>query len=158
MAQEMLEATANAHPSNRGAQLFASGRADEEAYQGYDRGKAETLLRCFVKNKTRIAPTLTNSRAFTILDKTGLTSDPRMRYMPLGLVEFRSSIITWRLTSEEKAERQKGFEQRLNLVGAMSHAGVEILAGTDRPRLFCFPGPGLHDELSLLVSAGLTPM
>ena len=40
----------------------------------------------------------------------------------------------------------------------MRRAGVELLAGTDVLNPFCFPGFSLHDELGLLVEAGLTPM
>jgi imidazolonepropionase-like amidohydrolase len=42
-------------------------------------------------------------------------------------------------------------------VGAMCRAGVEFLAGTDAGCMYCFPGFSLHDELELLVRAGLTP-
>jgi imidazolonepropionase-like amidohydrolase len=40
----------------------------------------------------------------------------------------------------------------------MHRAGVKILAGTDTANPFVYPGGSLHDELSLLVRAGLTPM
>jgi imidazolonepropionase-like amidohydrolase len=40
----------------------------------------------------------------------------------------------------------------------MYRAGVPILAGTDTMNPQCFPGFGLHDELALLVSAGLSPL
>ncbi len=40
----------------------------------------------------------------------------------------------------------------------MQKAGVGILAGTDTSNAFCMPGFSLHDELALLVKAGLTPM
>jgi imidazolonepropionase-like amidohydrolase len=40
----------------------------------------------------------------------------------------------------------------------MQNAGVGILAGTDEVSPFCSPGFSLHDELQLLVEAGLTPM
>ena len=41
----------------------------------------------------------------------------------------------------------------------MRRAGVEFLAGTDMgPSTPVVPGAGLHDELELLVQAGLTPM
>jgi imidazolonepropionase-like amidohydrolase len=39
----------------------------------------------------------------------------------------------------------------------MSRAGVPLLAGTDTGNPYCFPGFSLHDELVLLVKAGLTP-
>ena len=44
------------------------------------------------------------------------------------------------------------------MVRAMRRAGVQFLAGTDTLNPFCFPGFSLHDELALLVEAGLTPM
>ena len=53
---------------------------------------------------------------------------------------------------------KKTFQKEVELVGAMSRAGVGILAGTDVSNPFCFPGFSLHDELALLVQAGLTPM
>ena len=40
----------------------------------------------------------------------------------------------------------------------MSKAGVPILAGTDEGNPFCYAGFSLHDELGLLVSAGLSPL
>jgi tetratricopeptide (TPR) repeat protein len=53
---------------------------------------------------------------------------------------------------------KKEFQKQLGLVGAMQTAGVGILAGTDTSNAFCMPGFSLHDELGLLVKAGLTPM
>ena len=44
------------------------------------------------------------------------------------------------------------------LVGELHRAGVPILAGSDTPNPFVFPGSSLHEELELLVGAGLTPM
>ena len=43
-------------------------------------------------------------------------------------------------------------------VGAMFRSGVPILAGSDTPNLYAAPGLSLHDELALLVRAGLTPL
>jgi imidazolonepropionase-like amidohydrolase len=45
-----------------------------------------------------------------------------------------------------------------DLVGAMMRAGVGILAGTDDANPYVIPGFSLHDELALLVAAGLTTM
>ena len=42
------------------------------------------------------------------------------------------------------------------IVAAMQHAGVGLLAGTDTPTYGVFPGSGLHEELALLVDAGMT--
>jgi imidazolonepropionase-like amidohydrolase len=43
-------------------------------------------------------------------------------------------------------------------VGAKQRARVKILAGTDVLNPYVFPGFSLHDELTLLVQAGLTPI
>jgi cytohesin len=47
---------------------------------------------------------------------------------------------------------------QLKIVGDMKLAGVSLLAGTDTALAYCFPGFALHDELELLVLAGLSPM
>jgi imidazolonepropionase-like amidohydrolase len=40
----------------------------------------------------------------------------------------------------------------------MQKGGVKILAGTDSAAPYVVPGFSLHEELALLVKAGLTPM
>jgi len=54
--------------------------------------------------------------------------------------------------------RKKVFSKKLEIVGPMRRAGVKFIAGTDLGNPYCFPGFSLHDELGLLVKAGLTPM
>jgi imidazolonepropionase-like amidohydrolase len=50
------------------------------------------------------------------------------------------------------------LEFRLGMVGRMEQAGVPIIGGTDTPNPYVFPGFAVHDELQLLVAAGLSPM
>ena len=45
-----------------------------------------------------------------------------------------------------------------NMIPLLADAGVGIMAGTDMPLALLTPGFSLHEELSLLVDAGLTPM
>jgi imidazolonepropionase-like amidohydrolase len=40
----------------------------------------------------------------------------------------------------------------------MHRAGVKVLAGTDTPNAYCFPGFSVHDELELFVKTGFTPL
>jgi imidazolonepropionase-like amidohydrolase len=49
------------------------------------------------------------------------------------------------------------YRVHADLTGQINHAGVPILAGTDCPNPYVYPGFSLHDELGLLVHAGLTP-
>jgi imidazolonepropionase-like amidohydrolase len=46
----------------------------------------------------------------------------------------------------------------MDMVAEMQKSGVNLLAGTDSPAPFIFPGSSLHEELQLLVEAGLTPL
>jgi imidazolonepropionase-like amidohydrolase len=48
------------------------------------------------------------------------------------------------------------FLFELNLIGKMNKKGVKILAGTDFPNPYVFPGFSLHDELSLMVKGGMS--
>jgi imidazolonepropionase-like amidohydrolase len=50
------------------------------------------------------------------------------------------------------------FDESMKIVGLMYKAGVPLLAGTDAMNPQCYPGFGLHDELGLLVDAGLSPL
>jgi imidazolonepropionase-like amidohydrolase len=50
------------------------------------------------------------------------------------------------------------FQHDVEIVKAMRAAKVPLLAGTDTPNPYTYPGFSLHEELELLVSAGLSPM
>jgi hypothetical protein len=61
-------------------------------------------------------------------------------------------------TEEDVALARMVYRKQVELVGMMHRAGVAMLAGTDVLNPYCFPGFSLHDELELLVQAGLTPL
>ena len=61
-------------------------------------------------------------------------------------------------TQREYVLRHGLMEKSEHVVGEMQQAGVKILAGTDTAAPFVYPGFSLHDELALLVDAGLTPL
>jgi imidazolonepropionase-like amidohydrolase len=63
------------------------------------------------------------------------------------------------LLRDPLALRQEYFARNLQIVGAMHHAGVPFMAGTDSaPGVYIMPGFSLHDELANFVEAGFTPM
>jgi imidazolonepropionase-like amidohydrolase len=67
------------------------------------------------------------------------------------------------MTAEDYSVLKDNLEKSIKLVKTMKDAGVKLLAGTDTsPNPYAIPGlfPGfsLHDELTLYVEAGLTPM
>jgi imidazolonepropionase-like amidohydrolase len=129
--------------------------------ESYDDQKAASLISQLAKNKTWQCPTMTVLRSFGMLNDSSFTNDPRLKYMP------NSIRVTWdpkndfRLasrTAEDWENSKKIFLKQIQIVGAMNGAGIPILAGTDVGNPFCFPGFSLHDELGLLVQAGLSPM
>jgi adenine deaminase len=61
-------------------------------------------------------------------------------------------------TAEDWAVEKEIYQKEMKIVGIMNRAGVKFIAGTDVSNPFCFPGFSLHDELSLFVQAGLTPL
>ncbi len=128
-----------------------------KALAGYREDKAQALFARFVKNGTWHCPTLTVVRALAYLDDKDFTADDRVQFIAPYL---RNMLYPKRPTtsSEEFAGRKKVFRKYLDVVMAMRQAGVALLAGTDTPNPYCFPGFSLHDELALLVRAGLTPM
>jgi imidazolonepropionase-like amidohydrolase len=62
------------------------------------------------------------------------------------------------LAPATRERRRAEFQKYQELTGVLSRAGVPLLAGTDAPEPYCPPGFALHQELELLVEAGLTPV
>jgi imidazolonepropionase-like amidohydrolase len=146
-------AGALAEPDNQEVRA-AMRRIEIKALDSYSEDKARALFARLVKNGTWQVPTLTVLRALSSLDDPQFTNDPRSAHMPTYIV------TTWKrkLPAEVMADMKKAYRKKLELVRAMHRAGVKMLAGTDVTNPFCFPGFSLHDELALLVEAGLTPM
>ena len=132
----------------------------ESLLSTYDASKAAALFATFVKNDTWICPTLTVLRSMASLDDPKFTSDPRTKYMPRQLRTSWDPANDPRNATkgaEDYALDRRVYRRQVELVGAMHKAGVKIIAGTDVLNPFVFPGFSLHDELGLLVEAGLTP-
>lgn len=155
------------------AELLAGGRGmntatrdamralDERLLATYDETKASTLFAAFVAHGTWHCPTLTVLRSLASLDDPAFTADPRLKYMPVSIRNSWMPTNDVRFASKGPADYAMGkrlFGKNLEVVGAMRRAGVKFLAGTDALNPFAFPGFSLHDELELLVEAGLTPL
>jgi len=161
----------------------AAWRLQVKALDSYDDAKADALFAKFVKNGTWQVPTLVTRRVWASLDDPKFTDDPRkktllprMRFawmatqnettlkvrifgaeVKVKQVEKKFPILGIWLGEGDVEQQRILYEGHLKLVKAMNKAGVKILAGTDTPVPYCFPGSGVHDELELLVKAGLTP-
>lgn len=137
-----------------------SRRLYEWALETYSDDKATALFARFRKNGTWQCPTLSVLRVNSLLNDDSLTRDQRLKYMPLGIREAWHPANDFRYKNmplEYVALSRKLFRKQLEIVGAMNRSGVRVLAGTDEFNPYVYPGYSLHDELALLVEAGLTP-
>lgn len=92
-------------------------------------------------------------------DQASFRNDPRIKYMPGSVrVAWNPAYAKFHRSPEDYDYGKREFQKQVELVGAMNHPGVDILAGTDVLNPFCFPGFSLPDELELFVKAGLSPL
>jgi imidazolonepropionase-like amidohydrolase len=94
------------------------------------------------------------SRSDQHSDHSTVASADRLRYVPAGYVEL------WKGRQPPVSDEQQRLqlEHCLAVVRELHKKGVTILAGTDVGVSYQLPGFALHDELSLLVKAGLSNM
>jgi imidazolonepropionase-like amidohydrolase len=119
----------------------------------YDSAKAAALFARFRRNDTWQVPTLIVLHQPGRLAQSGHAPDDSLLiYIPKALREFWSSFPT------ELAARMGALDLiHADLVGQINRIKVPMMAGTDCPNPYVYPGFSLHDELGLLVNAGLTP-
>ena len=96
--------------------------------------------------------------AYDIGGRTSGDADiPRMRAGRLGVQLL--NVFGPEYTARSTVEGFDLVRRQLALVGAMHRRGVRVLAGTDASdEPWVYPGASLHDELALLVEAGLSPL
>lgn len=119
----------------------------------FDDAAAAKLFRSMAANRVAMMPNLTAEYAITNRGSTELESDPRRQYVPVSLVKYWNEAFSRKPT----AARQLLLQRFYQLVALMQREGVTILAGTDLGLRDIYPGFSVHDELRLLVKAGLTP-
>lgn len=136
-------------------------RTELKTLDTYDDKNAGALFARFVKNGTWQTPTLVGWQNLAATDETHFLNDPRLKYIPRERKDswkVQKAALLKGFDPEYFPERQRLFEAQLRLIRAMHKAGIKLLAGTDTAGLYEYPGFSLHDELALLVRAGLTPM
>jgi hypothetical protein len=127
----------------------------DEAAASYDERKAANVFAHLARNGTWLVPTSTAVVPDSEIFDAHVTTDPRLKYIPPAVQKRWTEAA-----SAGAAIKSKSFERKLQIVGAVHRAGVPLLAGTDSAWIqpYTYAGFSLHDELALLVTAGLTPM
>lgn len=137
-------------------QIFAaSQKVLPEIFDGFTDDNAVKLFRRFVERGTAYTPILAAYREATIRRSSATPlPDARQKYLAASARRGWDQWFPWRLAAPDRlAARNRAFERFMKLAGIAQRAHVLLMAGSD-----AFPGFTLHDEVALLVDAGLSPM
>jgi len=162
MAGVVQAAARNPAPYLRAHDQFLRGWTLEEAgWSGLDSGAVARVARALAATHVAVVPTLVLHEMLSRLDNPTLLSRPGMEDVPgaaAGVRDVQGLLrrAGWR-TAELQAFRRARPRQD-QFVREFKRAGGLIAAGSDAANQLLVPGLSLHEELSLLVTAGLTPL
>ncbi len=123
-----------------------------------DNEVCRNLLKTFIDNETWQVPTLVSLRGKAYLREFAAKEEPRTSYFTPPARWTGGRPFGFPMSEEQWELIQSQYEREKEIVGMMAKLGVPLLAGSDTATPWAFPGFGLHDELKLLVEAGLTPL
>lgn len=130
----------------------------EIAIKNYDDSKADEVLAVLKKNDTWQIPTQALNTFFT--GKHFARSDWQESYslLPDSIAQVwlkrSKALIDYEVPTSQEAWNQWNYM----MVKKIHDTGIPIMAGTDTPIAFLTPGLSLHEELSVLVKTGLSPL
>jgi imidazolonepropionase-like amidohydrolase len=128
-----------------------------ELLQSVSDQKSSSLAAIFVKNRTALCPTIIQYRAAMIGDDDSIKKDSRLQYADSS-DKRKWAEFAARFNSGNRSIRETRYKKGLDIIHLMHKGGVQLLAGTDLGNPFLYAGFSLHDELSLFVQAGLSPL
>ena len=108
-----------------------------------------------------LTPTLIVRRRRAELDLPGILERARVDRMPDVVAHdwlARRELALETLSAKDWVARRAQFHRARALTARARREGATVLAGTDTGDLFVPPGDSLHDELALLVDAGMSEM
>jgi imidazolonepropionase-like amidohydrolase len=128
------------------------------AFADVDMAACRPLFEEFAAHGVWHVPTLIQMYGFFRADEPEISSDPRIAFTtPALAAEWKE----WSETADrgELAIGKRAFAAQMRSIRALQDAGVGLLAGTDASsESYVFAGGGVHDEMKLMVDAGLTPL
>ena len=128
------------------------------AIANYDPQRAKEVLDVLAKNETWQIPTLALTTGFTERPFASSKWQETFKYLPENIELNWKKEIDELMKDTPTPFNEKYTEWLTNMVGQVHHTGIEIMAGTDCPIFYLTPGRSLHEELEVLVKAGLTPL
>ncbi len=159
----VVEATArNPAPLFRAHDDFFTGWiAFERGWANLDSAALDRTAQTLVNAKVTMIPTLVQHETYahlqdadyvSHLDLAGVPADVQKDWDIPGLVErARLKPAVYKALRDSRPVEDW-------FVGLYHQKGGRVVAGTDSPNQLLAPGASLHDEMALLVAAGLKPM
>ncbi len=129
----------------------------EIAVKNYDDKKADEVLQVLLKNQTWQIPTMALNTGFTRQPFGQPEWQESFEYLPGTIRDEWKSTIEKLKGNELPPFTQQYTQWMLGMAGKIHKAGIPMMAGTDTPIGFLTPGLSLHEELIVLVEAGLSP-
>lgn len=117
-------------------------------------GAYDGILEAMAKHKTFWTPTLVMMKAMLGGEQSGLADDPAVAQMPENIRSLSSDLLMTFIPAAQREQLKDAFDTYLKTVGRAHEMDIPILTGTDGA--MTLPGISLHQELELLVQAGLT--
>ena len=141
-------------PSEPAAMFDRMSRLDHRAATTHDPARLAELCRLFLAHETWHVPTLAVLHAKATVGTADFPLTPYIPDIEPMLRPAWERVGSWVPDHATRDREQAVFQHSLDLTGELHHAGIPLLAGTDT----FVAGHSLHDELALLVRAGLTPL
>jgi Amidohydrolase family len=126
----------------------------------FDSRRANQVIRQTWQAGMWQCPTLSVLHNIAYLDDPKLSEDPRLKYVPAYITQGWDPKADFRFkarTADDWRVAKLSYDLNRRIVRMIANAGVPLLAGTDTMNPYVFPGFSLHDELRLLVEAGVSP-
>jgi hypothetical protein len=131
----------------------------ERLIKAFDLKRAKGAIRRTWKAGMWQCPTLAVLRNIANLDDPTLTSDPLLKYIPGYIAQGWDPKADFRFksrTADDWRVSKLSYELSRRIVGMIAKERVPLLAGTDVMNPYVFPGFSLHNELQLMVEAGVS--
>ena len=129
--------------------------------RGSSKGRMDSIGKLMIAHHTFLCPTLIIYQLKTKIRDSSIVNQDYSKYIPPALMS------EWQITWKKRISRNSNpgdldkldsvWDMQKKLVGHLHRMGVLILGGTDFAGMpYVYPGISLHQELKLLVEAGLT--
>jgi imidazolonepropionase-like amidohydrolase len=139
---------------------FSSTAVKHHIYNHLDTTLLDAALLEMQKSGVWMSPTMTAARGQYLKYNKDFIADTRVEYLPGDMIfEWNPYVqIGPKPDSIEISKREDLWKFQFEMLKALVRTNTPIIAGTDYPNPWAFPGFSLHDELEMYVQAGMSPL